>query len=116
MLLDDGIVYLCELRDEAEPGDMPSERLHRIARHGFGIRTIGMNRQYLAKGADEQVDLLIQIHYESKARIGLYAALGNGEQFRITNCTMIISKENGLRYTELSLMRLEDYYDVADEA
>lgn len=113
MELDDGIVYLCELNNEAEEGDMPKERLHKIARHWYGERTIGMNRQYLAKGVSEQIDLLIRIHWDRKARIGLYALLGNGEQFQITNVTRIEDDGNGLRYSELTLERLEDFYDVA---
>ena len=115
MELDDGIVFICELNNEAEPGDMPQQKLQKLARHWYGERTIGMRRQYLAKGANEQVDLLIRIHYEKAARIGRYAMLGNGEQFRITNVSTILDDGTGLRYTELTLMRLEDFYDVADE-
>ena len=40
--------------------------------------------------------------------------LGNGEQFRITNVSPIID-DDGLRMSELTLTRLEDYFDVADE-
>lgn len=113
-MLDAGILYLCQLNDVAEPGDMPREVLQKIARHWYEDRVIGMNRQYLAKGVNEQVDMLVRIHHEPKARIGLYAMLGNGEQFRITNVSPIID-DDGLRMSELTLTRLEDYFDVADE-
>lgn len=111
-MLDAGILYLCQLNDVAEPGDMPREVLQKVARHWYEDRVIGMNRQYLAKGVNEQVDKLVKIHYEPKARIGLYAMLGNGEQFRITNVSPIID-DDGLRKSELTLTRLEDYFDVA---
>lgn len=113
-MLDSGILYLCELNNVAEPGDMPKEALQKIARHWYEDRVIGMNRQYLAKGVNEQVDMLVWTHYEPKARIGLYALLGNGEQFRITNVTPV-KNEDGLRMSELTLTRLEDYFDVAGE-
>lgn len=113
-MLDAGILYLCQLNDVAEPGDMPREALQKIARHWYEDRVIGMNRQYLAKGVNEQVDMLVRIHHEPKARIGLYAMLGNGEQLRITNVSPIID-DDGLRMSELTLTRLEDYFDVADE-
>ena len=114
MELDDGIVYLCELNNEAEDGDMPKERLEKVARHWCGMRTIGMNRQYLAKGVNEQIDMLIRIHWDKRARINMYVLLGNGEQFRITNVTPIEDDANGLRYSDLTLERLEEFYDVAN--
>ena len=113
-MLDSGILYLCELNNAAEPGDMPEDVLKKVARHWYEDRVIGMNRQYLAKGVNEQVDMLVRTHYEPKARIGMYAMLGNGEQFRITNVTPI-KDDDGLRMSELTLTRLEDYFDVAGE-
>lgn len=113
MAMDSGILFLCELNDIAEPGDMPKEGLTKIARHWYEERTIGMQRQYLAKGVNEQIDLLARIHFEPQAKIGLYAMLGNGEQFRITNIANGKGVD-GLRYTDLTLTRLEDNFDVAD--
>ena len=115
-MLDNGILYLCELNDEAEPGDMPKVRLKKIARHWYEERLIGMQRQYLAKGVNEQIDLLARIRYEPKARIGLYVMLGNGEQYRITNISPGTDRANGLRCTDLTLTRLEEKYDVAEGA
>ena len=113
--MDDGILFLCELKDMSEDGDMPRESLVKIARHWYMERSIGINRQYLAKGVNEQVDILARIHHERRARIGMYALLGNGEQFRITNVSHIEEDVTHLRYTDLSLERLEDYFNVTDE-
>lgn len=112
---DSGTLYLCELNNMADDGDMPSEKLTRVARHWYQERMIGMSRQYLAKGVNEQIDMLVRIHHDRTAKIGMYVVLGNGDQFRITNITMIVG-DDGLRYTDLTLMRLEDFYDVADES
>ena len=110
--MDNGILYICRLENVAEDGDMPSEKLVKINRHWYEERVIGMNRQYLAKGVNEQIDLMARIHHARKVRIGMFAVLGNGEQYRITNVTHIT---DGLRYTDLTLERLDEFYDVATE-
>ena len=111
---DDGIVYLCSLTDESKPGLKPKEVLQRIARHWFEERMITFRRQYSAKGANEQIDKLIRIHYDPKARIGAYAVLGNGEQYRIDNVSTGYDSESRLRFSELTLSRLEDFYDLLE--
>lgn len=109
--MDDGILFLCQLENISNDGDMPKESLVKVSRHWYEERMIGINRQYLARGVNEQVDLLARIHHDRTARIGMYVLLGNGDQFRISNVSHI---EDGLRYTDLTLGRLEDFYDVAE--
>lgn len=127
---DDGILYICDLIDSATPGDMPKEVLTKVGKYWFENRAIGINRQYLAKGVNEQVDRLVRIAKTNNIRIGQYAVLGNGEQFRITMVTEGHEQKEftrqhnknyyrtikivGLDYTELQLMRVENYYDVED--
>lgn len=113
---DDGTLFLYELQNVSEPGDMPVEALKRISnKHYFEILYIGRDRQNQAKGYGERIDLRVRIHYEPTARIDRFVVLGNEDQFRIIDCTPN-KNEDGLRCTDLSLMRLEDFYDVADEA
>ena len=57
--------------------------------------------------------MLIRIHYDQNARIGMIALLGNGDQFRIANVTHAYDSDSRLRFTELTLERLEDFYNVA---
>lgn len=109
---DDGIVYLCKIINQSENALKPVEVIRRIGRHNFEERTISFRRQYAAKGANEQIDMLIRIHYDGNARIGMVAVLGNGEQFRIDNVTHAYDSDSRLRFTELTLARLEDFYDV----
>lgn len=127
----DGVLFVCTLDNAADNGDMPREVLTKKYKYWFENRTVGINRQYLAKGVNEQVDLVVRIAKAVQVRIGMYAMLGNGEQFRITHVTTghetyerhkIVDKYYyrkpamvDLDYTELTLMRLENNYDLATD-
>ncbi|MBR0341529.1 MAG: hypothetical protein IJH64_04690 [Oscillospiraceae bacterium] len=122
--MNDGLVVLCNLKNLAEPGDMPREVLYPLTQDGevlewsFEDRVIGYNRQYVAKGVSERVDMLIRI-WRAPARIGMYAVLTDyegqtnpaGDQYRIDNVQHLLD-ENGLKVTDLTLYRLEELYDV----
>lgn len=114
MKYDDGVVFICELRNVAPNGYKPELKMVKINKHWFGERTIGYNRQYLAKGVNEQVDMLIRIHHDRNVRIGMHAMLGNGDQFLIDNVQHLFDEEN-LRCTDLTLRRLEKNYELAVE-
>lgn len=123
-MMNDGLVVLCNLKNLAEPGDMPREVLYPLTQDGevlewsFEDRVIGYNRQYVAKGVSERVDMLIRI-WRAPARIGMYAVLTDyegqtnpaGDQYRIDNVQHLLD-ENGLKVTDLTLYRLEELYDV----
>lgn len=111
---DDGIVYLAQLTNTAAAGLKPEYSLTRISRSWYEERSVGFRRQYAAKGVNEQVDMLIRINYMQAARIGLYAILGNGEQFRITNVMHGKDDETMLRFTELTLTRMDQLYEVTE--
>ena len=108
---DTGIVYICNLTNISNNGAMPFNALEKVSRHWFEARTIGLNRQYQAKGVSEQVDMLIRIPHDESVRIGQFAMLGDGSQFRITNATVVIS-DTDLLQTEITLQRLDRLYDV----
>lgn len=127
---DSGVLYICELTNIACNGLMPKEVLKKVSKYWFEMRTVGINRQYLAKGVNEQVDLLVRIPRDLKVRIGEYVMLGNGSQYHIDNIShghdeslfsrMVNQKYYktarivGLDYTELTLSKLENNYDVED--
>lgn len=113
MIRHDGVVYVCQLSNQALNGNMPSMKLVPILKEWYGERTVGYNRQYLAKGVNEQVDMLIRIAYTRAVRIGDYAVLGNGEQYRITHTAIIRNDDTNLRETELTLQRLDEKFEVA---
>lgn len=128
---DSGVLFVCSLINTAENGLMPKQVLKKVSKYWFERRTIGISRMYEAKGVNEQVDLLVRIPPDNNIRIGQYVMLGNGEQFRITQVNhghdsweytrmkksdfingYQTSRITGLDWTELSLMRLEDNYEL----
>lgn len=114
MLFDDGVIYICTLSNVAPNGKKPVMKLTKGRKYWFSERTIGYNRQYLAKGVNEQIDMLVRIVQDRTVRIGMFAVLGNNEQYRIDAVQHIIDDDNGLRYTDLTLARLGENYDVAE--
>lgn len=134
-MYDSGTLKVCNLIDIAENGSMPKEILCPINKYWFEMRTIGINRRYLARGVNENIDLLVRIPSDNKIEIGQYAVLGNGDQYRITNVshgheqpyfTRMVKKDfyqgyktvyiTELDYTELTLAKIENYYEVDNDS
>lgn len=115
MILDSGTMLVCNLENRAEKGRMPHEVLVPFARHWFQERVIGMNRQYLAKGVNERIDLLCYVHLDRRIRIGMYAVLGNGEQFRVNDIGHVVEENTNLMYTTMTLQRLDSNYDLCTD-
>lgn len=115
MLLDNGIVTVCKLKNVAQAGQMPKETLIPFAKHYYGERIVGYGRQYAAKGVSEQVDMLIRIWEDRSVRIGMYAVIEGEGQLRIDN-VQHLTDDDGLRVTDLTLSRLEELYDVSAES
>ena len=109
---DDGVLLVCSLVNGSQNGFKPEQVLQPLSKYWFKIKTVGMNRQDLAKGVNEQVDFLVSIPSDYGVHIGQYAVFGNGEQFRITNVAHY-DEETEIRRTDLTLMRLEEYYAVS---
>lgn len=112
MILDNGVLYICRLENTAPNGLKPSQKLVVQSKHWFQERTIGLQRQYLAKGVNERVDLYVYIHHDRKVRAGMYAMLGNGEQFKINSVHHVIEENTNLMYTTMEMQRLDNNYDV----
>lgn len=133
-MYDSGTLKICNLTNIAENGLMPREVLSVNNKFWFEMRTIGINRQYLARGVNERIDLVVRIPRNDKIEVGQYAVLGNGEQYRISHIThgynsqyfsRMVKKDfyEGYRtvnvvdldYTELTLVKNENYYEVQDD-
>lgn len=106
---DDGIITVCNLTDQAEPGDMPKQVLVLYKRFYFQDVMVSFSRQYAAMGVNEQIDKLVRIWFDPSVRIGMYAII-NDEQYRITNCQQLYNKD-GLKVTDITLARMGDNYD-----
>ena len=125
---DDGTLYICELVNAAENGDMPRQVLQIVNKFWFESRTLGYGRFYAAQGVNQRIDRLVRIEQDKHIHIGQYAVVGNGEQFHIDSVShgqesfqrtkMIDSKYyrqpeiTGLKYSELTLSKVENNYDV----
>ena len=117
---DDGYITVCDTFNANEAGGMPLEFLKPIFTACFQEKTIGITRLYLAKGADEKIDMLVRIPDEgTRPRIGQYAVLNlydlqegeKGDQFRITAVQPQKNKD-GLPVYDLQLERLNKNYDL----
>lgn len=108
-------LILYSLQNTAAKGMMPKEQLVKIGEEYYGSRVIGYNRQYAALGADQRIDELVRIWRNNQVRANHYAVLEDGLQYRI-NFVQHPLDDDGLEVTDLTLVRLEENYDVADEA
>lgn len=114
MIYDKKLV-LYSLQNTAAKGLMPKEQLVKTGEEYYGSRVIGYNRQYAALGADQKIDELVRIWRNNQVRANHYAVLEDGLQYRI-NFVQHLLDDDGLEVTDLTLVRLEENYDVADEA
>lgn len=113
MILDSGTMLLCRQTNTGEKGFMPTPKLTPYNKHWYQERTVGMHREYLARGVNERIDLYAYIHEDRKVRIGDYVVLGNGDQFYIDIINHVIEENTNLRYTTLTCHRLDKNYDLA---
>lgn len=120
-MMDDGIIKICDLTNLAPDGDMPMNQLTVLDSMYFGSRTVGYNRQYAAKGVNEQVDMLVRVWRNNTVHIGMYAVLTNyegqvnesGDQYRIDNVQHLLD-DDGLKVTDLTLSRMDELYEITD--
>lgn len=99
------------LKNVSENGYMPVEKLSKIRDYYYDKRTVGVTRMYAAFGADRRIDALVRIHGVQKSEVmdGLYVII-EGVQYRIDAHKDIVGTDD----VDLTLVRLEDYYDLAE--
>lgn len=113
-MYDDGKLKLYRLQDNAKPGEMPKEKLVFLQEAFFEYRMVGYGRFYAAKGAQQQVDLLLRTPDPLPAvRTGMYVILEDDLQYRIDNVQRT-TDDDGLPVTDLTLFRLEEFFDVSE--
>ena len=109
----EGLLTVYNLKNTAEKGLMPKEELVKLCEEYYGERTIGVTRQYAALGADRRVDLLLRIWRNNDVFPGQYVIPDDGMQYRI-DFVQNTKDEDGLPVSDLTLVRLEKNYDVAE--
>lgn len=110
-MFDSGICTICEKTEVSVNGLMPVERLSpTVSNVFFGDRTVSYTRLYEARGADSQIDRLIRIPAEVSVFPDMYVLIGD-DQFMVDAVSDVIVARS-TRAKELTLVKLEDYYDI----
>lgn len=107
-----GIVTLYALENVARPGFMPAEMLVEKGTAYYAKRTSGINRRYTAMGANREFNFVIRCWNMTELPDGVkYVIPEDGNQYRIDPAEPIFDQDA----IDLTLVRLEDYYDVFTE-
>ena len=109
---DDGLLTFYTLSNISLPGRMPVEKLVSVSSAYYGRRTVGVTRLYAAAGANRNFDVLVRCHNTPTVPgDAKYVILEDGYQYRIDLAQEIVE----LDAVDLTLVRLEELYDVATE-
>ena len=108
----DGILTIYDLTDIAEAGAMPAQKLAAVVTAFYSRRTVGVTRLYAASSANRRIDMLVRCHNTVPSESYKYVILEDGSQYRIDAAQEIVGEDA----LDLTLVRLEDYYDVAEES
>lgn len=110
---DEGILTFYNLKNVAQSGAKPIEQLVNLQVTAFyEKKTIGVQRQNLAKGGDYRLDELVHCFNTIVPEEAKYVILEDLKQYRIGDI-QTIEDEDGVN---LSLERLENLYEVLDES
>lgn len=110
-MFDSGICTIYTKTETSVGGLMPREVLtQKVGGVYFGERTISYSRLYEARGVDSQIDRLVRIPEDVSVDPDDYLII-NGAQYRVDAVNDVIVKRS-TRARELSLVKLEDYFDV----
>ena len=110
---DEGILEFYTLTNTAPKGAKPIEKLVDLNVSAFyANKQIGVQRMYLAKGADYRLDKLVRAYNTLIPEAAKYVILEDGRQYRIGDIALIPDEDA----CEISLERLVNYYEVADES
>ena len=105
-----GLIRLYTLEDVAEPGFMPSEKLVYNCAFYYSEVVTGVTRRYAALGANRDYSKVIKCWNTQPIDDRVqYAIMEDGTQYRID----IANPDYDQDALELTLVRLEDFYDVA---
>lgn len=107
-----GLCTIYSLENIAQPGRKPTEKLVKVVDAYYAERTVGYNRLYAALGADHRINKLIRVFNTDILDDGMYVILEDGKQYQIDIAQKIIGKDA----VDLTLVRVEDYYEVAEQS
>lgn len=105
---DMGLLTLYDLVTTSTSGNMPVEKLSSLGTAFYAEKTVGYNRIYAARGANEEIDMVVRCYNTDVPYSAKYVVLEDGNQYQISVKQKIVDED----CTDLTLVRLEDYYDV----
>ena len=108
---DMGLLTLYDLVTTSTSGDMPIEKLSEIGKAYYAEKTVGYNRIYAARGANQEIDTVVRCYNTDVPYSAKYVVLEDGNQYQISVKQKIVDEDA----TDLTLVRMEDYYDVDSE-
>lgn len=112
MTFDDGIVRICEVTNIVGNGEKPRKGLRVKESFFFGYDVLGLNRYYIAKQANQQIEAVINIPGWNALNAGQsVAVLEDGSQYLIQLIQPQLD-DDGLRITKLSLERITQEYVI----
>lgn len=106
-----GILRLYSLENVAAPGLMPSEKLVYNCEFYCSNVSTGVTRRYAALGANRDYSAVVRCWNATIPHDVKYAVDEKGIQFRIDVAEPLYD----LDAVDLTLVRLEEFYDVAEE-
>lgn len=105
-----GLCTIYSLENTATDGMMPTEKLVKICDAYYAERTVGYNRIYAAMGANHKFNMLVRVFNTELADEGMYVVLEDGKQYQIDIAQKIVGRDA----IDLTLIRVEEYYEVSD--
>lgn len=110
---DEGLLTFYKLENTSQPGSQPVEKLISLNTTAFyKKKTIGVQRRYLAKGADYSLDKLVRCYNTTIPEDAVYVILEDKKQYRIGDAQEVVDEDA----VDLSLERLGKYYEVLNES
>lgn len=105
---DMGILSIYDLVTTSTSGDMPVEKLSLVGTAYYAEKTVGYNRIYAARGANQEIDMVVRCYNTDVPYSAKYVVLEDGNQYQISVKQKIVDEDA----TDLTLVRMEGYYDV----
>lgn len=113
MTFDDGILKVCEITNTAPNGNKPVYKLAVKASYYFGFDVVGFNRYYTALSAKVQISHVVNIPGWDQISALSVIVLEDGTQYRLSQVQPMLD-DAGLRITKLSLERITENYELAE--
>lgn len=88
----------------------PTEKLVKKCDAYYAERTVGYNRIYAAMGANHKFNMLVRVFNTDMPDEGMYVVLEDGKQYQIDIAQKIVGRDA----IDLTLIRVEEYYEVSD--